>query len=124
MFVSHDINSNKKKFQKPNILRKKTNINKASIVNKTNKAEIFETSGVNSLLTSSFIIDQKNNDLEESNKNVHHVKKSVPRLKVGNVPDTLGSIQNTTPNVIAKNNMIYIDNCQSKYKYKITIIYL
>lgn len=127
MFESHNINSNKKKFQKPSILNKKTNISKTSNVGKKNKTDIYESSSAESLITSSFILDSKSNGLEidkpskyKTNNAMHFVKTTVNRLKI-NHNDQIASIQETAPNINTKNNVIFVNNCNSKFNVHVHI---
>lgn len=127
MFESHNINSNKKKFQKPSILNKKTNISKTPNVGKKNKTDIYESSSAESLITSSFILDPKSNGLEidkpskyKTNNAMHLVKTTVNRLKI-NHNDQIASIQETAPNINTKNNVIFVNNCNSKFNVHVHI---
>ncbi|XP_034830398.1 uncharacterized protein [Maniola hyperantus] len=115
MFVSHDMKSNKKKFQKPNILRRKPVLNKSMIIHKLGKSQTCESQDVQSLPTSSFVLDPESNELERHKSinlnNANHIysfEKSAQ--KADNV--TLGqhNTQDVGENIMsAHNSLIYIN---------------
>ncbi|XP_050356667.1 oocyte zinc finger protein XlCOF28-like [Nymphalis io] len=122
MFVSHEnTNSSKKKFQKPNILRKRSNLlNRTSNVRTSNKTATYESPDVQSLLTTSFINDQKNSDINikvpgcKNNKTFVPIKHSVQKSKVDNniIKVELDAASINQANVETK-NMIYYGNSPS-----------
>nr|XP_026497849.1 zinc finger protein 554-like [Vanessa tameamea] len=119
MFVSHEnTNSSKKKFQKPNILRKRSNLlNKTSTVRASNKTTTYESPEVRSLLTTSFINDQKNNDFNiekirgcKNNKTFVPMKQSLPKVDNNINKVELDTASKNQANVETK---IYFENSPS-----------
>ncbi|XP_045769334.1 zinc finger protein 677-like [Maniola jurtina] len=114
MFVSHDKKSNKKKFQKPNILRRKPVHNKSLIIHKLGKSQTCESQDVQSL---SFVLDPKSNELERQKSinlsNVNHVysfEESAP--KADNVTQRQHSTQDVGENISVHNSLIYVNTIQ------------
>ncbi|OWR43538.1 putative zinc finger protein [Danaus plexippus plexippus] len=103
MFVSHDKNPSKKKFQKPNILRRKAIVNKTSLV-KNKKANDYGSSSVKSLLNTSFDLDPKDKEIELENVSRYQNNCTVSgpvRLKT----DNSAHLNNTVGETSLQNNV-------------------
>lgn len=127
MFVAQEnTNSSKKKFQKPNILRRKTNLlNKTSAVRVPSNCAIYESSDVKSILNKSFVLDQKNDICVDQvakckNNNFPPVKKSVQKFKIDIVEDETNNIQNDQSNIDTE-SMLFFGNSPINSKYLIII---
>lgn len=130
MFVAQEnTNSSKKKFQKPNILRRKTNLlNKTSAARAPINCAIYESSDVKSILKKSFVLDQKNDICVDQvakckNNKFPPVKKSVQKFKIDIVEDETNNIQNDQPNIDTE-SMLFFGNSPINSKYLIIIRFI
>ncbi|CAH2231654.1 jg19473 [Pararge aegeria aegeria] len=107
MFVSHDMKSKKK--PKPNILRKKPVLNKC-LVHTLGKPE---SQDIQSLLTSSFVLDPKKNQLEE-HKTTNYANHVYPIDKSEHKVDDEATCntQDSRDNVYVNNSLIYFNTSQ------------
>lgn len=130
MFVAQEnTNSSKKKFQKPNILRRKTNLlNKTSAARAPSNGAIYESSDVKSILNKSFVLDQKNDICVDQaakckNNKFPPVKKSVQKFKIDIVEDETNNIQNDQSNIDTE-SMLFFGNSPINSKYLIIIQFI